>query len=70
MNNLFEKYPELLNVTDVAGILGVSPNTVRKLIKENTLHAVKVGKRYRITKNKLLAYLGEIELSTYKEDIP
>lgn len=69
MKTLFEKYPEILNVTDVAGILGVSPNTVRKLIKENTIRAVKVGKRYRITKNKLLAYLDEIEIPTYKEDI-
>jgi excisionase family DNA binding protein len=52
-------YPPILNVSDVAKILGVSPNTVRKLIKSNSLHAVKIGKRYKITKNKLLYYLGE-----------
>ncbi|MCR4717044.1 MAG: helix-turn-helix domain-containing protein [Lachnospiraceae bacterium] len=59
MNDLLIGYPPILNVSDVAKILGVSPNTVRKLIKSNSLHAVKIGKRYKITKNKLLYYLGE-----------
>ena len=67
MNNLFEEYPAILNISDVAEILGVTPNTVRKLVKTNCLHAVKVGKRYKVTKNKLLAYLGENEESTGKE---
>lgn len=59
MNNLLEKYPAILNISDVAEILGVTPNTVRKLIKDHSLCAVKVGKRYKITQNKLLLYLGE-----------
>ncbi len=61
MNNLLDKYPDIMNISDVAEILDVSPNTIRKLIKDKTLHALKVGKRYKITKNKLLAYLGESE---------
>lgn len=69
MHNLFEKYPEVLNVADVAKILGVSPNTIRSLIKVNAIRAVKVGKRYRITKTKLLAYLGETESREDKEAI-
>lgn len=66
MSNLLNDYPAILNITDVAEILGVTPNTVRKLVKANSLHAVKVGKRYKITKNKLLAYLGEDENSSGK----
>ena len=61
MNNLLDEYPAILNVSNVAEILDVSPNTIRKLIKDKSLQAVKVGKRYKITKNKLLAYLGESE---------
>ncbi len=66
MNHLLDEYPAILNITDVAEILGVTPNTVRKLVKANSLHAVKVGKRYKITKNKLLVYLGEDEEITRK----
>ena len=61
MNEWLEIYPPILNVADVADILGVSINTVRKLIKDGSLQAIKVGKRYRITKNKLLYYLGETQ---------
>lgn len=71
MSKLLEKYPPLLNISDVAEILGVSRNTARKLVKNNTLPAVLVGKRYKVTKNKLLSYLGENEdsysTSTRKE---
>ena len=71
MNSFLYEYPPILNVSDVAEILGVTPNTIRMLIKNDSLHAVKIGKRYKITKNKLLNYLGESEmdqaLSTKKE---
>lgn len=62
MNDFLYDYPPILNISDVAEILGVTPNTIRMLIKNNNLHAVKIGKRYKITKNKLLNYLGETEV--------
>lgn len=49
MNNLFEEYPAILNISDVAEILGVTPNTVRKLVKTNCLHAV-ILRRKRTSK--------------------
>ena len=59
MNDLLNEYPPILNINEVAEILGVAPNTIRKLIKNDSIPAVKVGKRYKITKTKLLNYLGE-----------
>lgn len=59
MNDYLKEYPVILNVSEVAEILGVTTNTVRKLIKNDNLHAVKVGKRFKVTKNKLFEYLGE-----------
>ena len=61
MNHLLDAYPPILTINNAAEILGVSTNTIRKLIKNDNLHAVKIGKRYKITKNKLLDYLGEGE---------
>ena len=63
MNSLLEEYPPILCVSDVAKILGVSPNTIRKLIRNKNLHAIKIGKRYKVTKNQLLNYLGEDEVT-------
>lgn len=48
---------QLLTVDEVAFILNVSTQTVRKLIKNHQLLAVKLGRNYRITwesLNKLL----------------
>ena len=59
MIDLLNSYPPVLNIGDVAEILEVSSNTIRKLIHDGSLHAVKIGKRYKITKTKLLLYLGE-----------
>ena len=54
-------------VSDLHLSSGTYMRQVRKLVKTNCLHAVKVGKRYKVTKNKLLAYLGENEEPTGKE---
>jgi excisionase family DNA binding protein len=59
MNELLEDYPAVLDVTTVAEILGVTPATVRRLIKAKVLHSVKVGRLTRITKSKLIEYLGK-----------
>lgn len=61
MASLLENYPILLSISDVAEVLGISRNTARKLVKNNSLPAVKVGNRYKVTKTKLLTYLGEDE---------
>lgn len=39
---------QLLTVDEVAFILNISTQTVRKLIKNNQLLAVKLGRNYRI----------------------
>ena len=59
MKNLLEKYPEILDVATVAEILGVTPATVRRLLKENTIPSVKIGRFTRIIKNNLITYLEE-----------
>lgn len=59
MNELLEKYPAVLDVATVAEILGVTPATVRRLVKSNAIPSVKVGRLTRITKDKLIDYLEE-----------
>jgi excisionase family DNA binding protein len=61
MNEIINDCPMIMNIPDAAKILGVHPNTIRSLIKSKSLRAVRVGKRYKITKNSLLHYLGDTE---------
>lgn len=53
MNELLAKYPAVLNVATVAEILGVTPATVRRLLKANVIPSVNVGRLTRVTKDKL-----------------
>ncbi len=48
---------QLLTVDEVAFILNISTQTVRKLIKNDQLIAIKVGKNYRITWDSLNTYI-------------
>lgn len=54
MKEFFEKYPPLLSVNEVAEILDVTPNTVRRYIHSNLICAVRVGKLLRIPKDSLI----------------
>lgn len=53
MNELLAKYPAVLDVATVAEILGVTPATVRRLLKANVIPSVNVGRLPRVTKDKL-----------------
>ena len=59
MYQLLEKYPAILDVATVAEILGVTPATVRRLLKANVIPSVKVGRLTRVRKDKLIDYLEE-----------
>ena len=39
---------EFLTVDEYAGLMRVTPETVRRLIRSNTIPAVKVGRQYRL----------------------
>ena len=50
-------YPDVLTSDQVAEILNVSKKTVYDSIKKEKLHAIKVGREYRIAKVKLVEML-------------
>jgi len=52
-----KKYPDVLTVPQVQQILSVGQYSVYKLIKDGTLHSLKVGHGYRIVKQSLLDYI-------------
>ena len=57
MNIILDDIPDVLTVNEASEILGVCSKTCCKLIKENQLYGVKVGRSYRIAKIELLKFL-------------
>ena len=54
---MFDEYDDILDTCALQYILGLSKNTVLKLLQNGTIPSRRVGKKYRILKSDLLAYL-------------
>lgn len=53
----WNEVPLVLRTKDVADVLGVHINTVKKLITDGKIPARKVGRAYRVTKEDLKQYV-------------
>ncbi len=57
MLDFLNDYPELMNVHDVAGILGCSAKTIRQLCKTGKLRAMCIGKGWTIPQLSLKEFI-------------
>lgn len=55
--SVLKEYPDIMTVEEMSRALGVSTKTGYKLIRENKIECIKVGRSYRIPKAHLLAYI-------------
>ena len=55
--SVLKEYQDILTVEEMSKALGVSTKTGYKLIRENKIECIKVGRSYRIPKAHLLAYM-------------
>jgi len=55
--SVLKDYPDILTVEELSRALGVSTKTGYKIIRENKIESIKVGRSYRIPKAHLLSYL-------------
>ena len=55
--SVLKEYPDILTVEEMSKALGVSTKTGYKVIRENKIECIKVGRTYRIPKAHLLAYM-------------
>ena len=68
MDELLKNYPAVLNISDVAEILNITPSTVRRHIKNGDLPHIKVGRLVRIPKDSLISYLHGDPTQQKKEE--
>ena len=55
--SVLKEYPDILTVEEMSRALGVSTKTGYKLVRENKIECMKVGRSYRIPKAHLLSYV-------------
>lgn len=53
-----ESLSMVLTPLDIAAVLGISRNTAYELVHSKDFPAFRVGKQYRVSKEKFLAWLG------------
>ena len=56
-DRVLKEYPDILTVEEMSSALGISTKTGYKLLREDKIDHLKVGRSYRIPKAHLLAYL-------------
>ena len=55
--SVLKEYPDVMTIEEMSKALGVSTKTGYRLIHENKMEYLKVGRSYRIPKAHLLAYM-------------
>ena len=53
---MFANYPDIMTVYQVQEALGVGKNTVYRLLKDGEIKSLKIGNKYKVPKNCLVAY--------------
>lgn len=54
---MFTTYPDLVNIKQLTKMLGIGITLAYRLVKNNTIKAIKVGREYKISKRNVIAYL-------------
>lgn len=55
---MFEQYKDILTVDEVCKALTMGKNTIYKLLRDNTIKSIKVGKKYFIPKIALIDFIN------------
>lgn len=55
--SVLREYPDVMTVDEVSKALGISTKTGYRLIRDNAIEHIKVGRSYRIPKAHLLSYM-------------
>jgi len=64
---VLKDYPDILDVKQVSVILGVSTKTVYRLLRENAIKSLKVGREFRIPKVNVMKYVKIFGSTLYEQ---
>ena len=55
--DMFTAYKDVVNVNQLAEMLGIGITLAYRLVKQNTIKSIKVGRQYKIPKQNIISYL-------------
>ena len=57
--NIFSDYPDVMNVRQMCKALHISSATAYEVLRNGTIHSLKIGREYKIPKWSLIEYLDK-----------
>ena len=54
---MFTTYPDIVNIFQLKEMLNIGINLAYRLVRENTIPSLKVGREYKIPKRNVISYL-------------
>lgn len=54
---MFTAYPDIVNIIQLKEMLGIDINLAYKLVRNQTIPSLKVGREYKIPKRNIVYYL-------------
>jgi len=55
--NMFNTYPDVVNIRDVMEMLSIGRNTALELVKTAQIKGILIGNKYRIPKINVIGYI-------------
>lgn len=54
---MFQGYPDVLNLEEMSGLLQISTKTGRRLLNSGEIRSFRIGRSYRIPKQHLISFI-------------
>lgn len=54
---MFTSYPDIVNINQLKDMLGIGITLAYRLVKQNTINSLKIGREYKIPKANIISYL-------------
>lgn len=59
---MFESYPDIMSINDLQEALGISRNSVIKLLDTGQIKYIRIGRLYKVSKLELIDYINRISI--------
>lgn len=63
-SQMFAKFPDVVSITQLSQMLHISEKLAYRLIRENQIDHLKIGRTYKIPKINVIRYLGVLDQTT------
>lgn len=58
-NDIFANYPDVVSIDELKNMLHIGRNTAYKLLNENKIKAIRIGKKFIIPKSSVISFITQ-----------